>query len=242
MENFKYFWLVFVGGMVGLQQFKHVADAMLRDKVKEINDKLTALHHKTVGLDMARSKIDEQLTLLAAANRAITQNYEQTKNQLQTLMNTSTQNIEALIHTAKADLNLMLVISEMAPGDDTRKQAMLSAVNSSALDSVNAVIEKIKPTDAMLLSWAHTIRGTTLHLQGKYAAALKDFETALSTKPDNTNADVAQYNAACAAARLGDKQKALDFIQQAFLTRPERRAEALTDTDLELIWPELTIP
>jgi len=226
--------IAIVGGLAGIQQFKHTANAMLDEKVTEISQKLR-------DLDTARSDINGQLQLLTSATRDITQSYEQTKNKIETQIKNSTVNIEALIHTATAYLNVTYVLSPMgaAGHDDKRKQALLSAVQYSAFDSVNDVIEKIKPTDAMLLSWAYTIRGTILHLQGKYAAALKDLETALSSKPDNNNA---QYNAACAAARLGDKQSALRYIQQALLTRPERRTEALTDKDLELIWPDLTVP
>lgn len=215
-----------VAGLIGLQQFKHAANVVLDEKVKEINQKLR-------DLETARSDIIGQLQLLTTANREIVQNIEtQVKN--------STVNIEALMHTATAYLNVTYVISAMgaAEHDDTRKQALLAAVLSSAFYSVNGAIEKMKPTDAVLLSWAYTIRGTILHLQGNYAAALKDIETALSSKPDNNNA---QYNAACAAARLGDKQNALRYIQQALLTRPERRAEALADKDLELIWLDLTV-
>lgn len=90
----------------------------------------------------------------------------------------------------------------------------------------------------MLLSWGYIIRGTISHLQGKYDSALQDFEMGLNINPDNNNA---QYNAACAAARLQDKGKAVAYMQKVLATRPERRAEAKADQDLELIWDHLNL-
>lgn len=222
-----------------------MATKLLEKEFNAVDTKLNQLETSKEKVFRDYAELKREHLELTGKNIKLTEELKQksdlldkTNDQLQVEVKNTSSNFVALFHVATAYLNVtnyMIAIAQ-AGTDDTKMKFLLSAALASALDSMNDVFDKYKPTDQKLLSWAYVIRGTVFHLQQEYGLALRDLEIGLETSPDNNNA---QYNAACSAALLGNKDKAIKYIEKVIKSRPERLAEAKNDPDLALIKDEL---
>lgn len=76
---------------------------------------------------------------------------------------------------------------------------------------------------------AYFMHGFGLHLQGKWKAAITEFERA---KDADFRAPVAVYNIACANALLGNKEEALDRLEESAALGFKSRTTIINDPDL----------
>ena len=87
--------------------------------------------------------------------------------------------------------------------------------------------------------WEFNFAAMPLRREGRYAEAIELLEEGLRECPGN---GAILYNLACAEARAGLPLEALDHLQEAVRLRPDLRARAREDTDLEFLRREPGFP
>ncbi|MCI0564820.1 MAG: hypothetical protein MN733_40655 [Nitrososphaera sp.] len=120
--------LVFVAGLVGIQQFKHAANVVLEEKVTAINTKLTELDNSGSNIKTRLIDIDEKAQGAARhfdeTKTRLETEVQTAKTQLKTVMQDATTNFEALVHTAVAYLNVThVILARGAQNQKTRKRS-----------------------------------------------------------------------------------------------------------------------
>ena len=119
--------------------------------------------------------------------------------------------------------------------DPDAKRSAVSKEDGTAVLAVGA-----KPGEAFeARSWEHNADIFPLFEQGEYAEAKRRLELALEEHPD---ADGLLYNLACAEARLGEADAALEHLAAATAESESFREYAQSDPDLDSIRDDPRFP
>ncbi len=119
-----------------------------------------------------------------------------------------------------------LGLTQNSPATLAEGQRLLQAGDMAGAATELAAVTQNEPTNAAAW-WLH---GYALHAQGQFEEALVSHAKAAEFPAIEANAS---YNAACASARLGEADQALEWLARARTAGFNNRALISTDTDLD---------
>lgn len=116
----------------------------------------------------------------------------------------------------------------------TEADALFKAQKWGEAEKAYESVTRADPSNAR--AWFQL--GVSLHSQGKFAEAVPSYEKAIETGKGKPVAALATYNIAAAYARLGEREKALEWLGRVVASNPGVAGQFTSDSDFASIQSE----